>query len=228
VVLKLDDAFAFVEAPRKQDDGRVCLVAGAAAVLARLSAVAADRGLSGLEFACGIPGTVGGGVIMNAGAHGVCLAAVLSRIQVATAVGVAWWDAASLPWGYRWCGLSDDAVVVAAEILLREDDPDAVRARQHGFLRARGRSQPRGVRTFGSTFKNPTGDAAGRLLDAAGLKGVRRGGAEVSSVHANFITNSGDATAADVVSLMRMMWEAVRHQFGVELEPEVHHLGVAP
>lgn len=227
VVVKLDEAFAFVQPPRSAADGSVRLVAGGAAILARLASLTADHGLAGLEFACGIPGTLGGGVLMNAGAHGGSLSSVVTRVQVASASGVSWLDAGRLAWAYRTSGLPDDFVVTAVELRLVPDDPGEVRARQRDLLRARGRTQPRGVRTFGSTFKNPRGDTAGRLLDQAGLKGVRRGGAQVSPVHANFITNLGDATSADVLALMLMMWETVRHRFDVELEPEVHVLGVA-
>ena len=203
------------------------LVAGAGAFLARLAAVAAEAGLSGLEWACGIPGTVGGAMAMNAGAHGVSLDQVAVAVELASDQGVRWVSRESFECGYRFCRLPAGSVVTAVRLVLTPGDPGDILQRLRALLRVRRTTQPRGTRTFGSAFKNPPGDSAGRLLDAAGLKGVRHGGAEISTVHANFIVNLGDATTGDVLCLMGIMREAVIRSCGVSLEPEVRLLGAA-
>jgi UDP-N-acetylmuramate dehydrogenase len=162
---------------------------------------------------------------MNAGAHGSCLADVVDAIEVAYCGGVGWVDGASLHWGYRRCELPEGALVSAVRLRLHPADRTAVLEEQRALLRKRRQSQPRGVRTFGSVFKNPDGDSAGRLLEEAGVKGLRRGGAEVSSVHANFLVNLGDATTGDMLTLMALMREAVYHSQGILLEPEVKLIG---
>jgi len=228
VVVKLDESFQYVEGmPAKPlpAAGKVLATVGAGTYLARLAAVAAEMGLSGLEFACGIPGSVGGGVAMNAGAHGRALADVVQEVEVVTAAGVGRLAAGELEWGYRFCRLPAGAVVTAVRLSLTPGDPVAILDYHRSLLRRRRTTQPRGVRTFGSVFKNPPGDAAGRLLEVAGLKGVRRGGAEVSSIHANFIVNLGDATTADVLALMSLMRQGVHRTSGIALEPEVKLLG---
>lgn len=230
VVVKLDDSFHYVEglppspAPHSQ---HLMVTAGAGAYLARLAAVAAEAGLSGLEFACGIPGSVGGGVAMNAGAHGWSLADLVEEVEIVSASGVRWTPAAGLEWGYRFCRVPGGSVITAARLRLTTGDPASILEHHRSLLRARRTTQPRGVRTFGSVFKNPAGDAAGRLLEAAGLKGVRRGGAEVSTVHANFLVNLGDATTADVLALMSLMRQGVHRTSGILLEPEVRLAGAA-
>lgn len=225
VVLKLDDALSYLDGPYATDGIHVRLVAGAALPLPRLATLAADDGLSGLEWACGIPGSLGGGVAMNAGAHGGNLGQAVEALEVATPGGVVCYAADEVEWGYRCCRLPAAGVVTAVQFALTPDDRQAVVARHRSLLRSRRQSQPRGVRTFGSTFKNPSGESAGRLLESAGMKGVRRGGAQVSTVHANFIGNVGDATATDVLALMGMMREAVQRRSGIALEPEVKLLG---
>ena len=227
VVLKLDSALQYVEGPTAESGGHVEVVAGAGLPLPRLATFVADAGLSGLEFACGIPGTVGGGVAMNAGAHGGWLGQAVDAVELAGPWGVGWVQASEFEWSYRRCGLPPASMVTAVRLRLLPSTREAVVGRHRVLLRVRRLSQPRGVRTFGSTFKNPPGDSAGRLLDHAGMKGVYRGGAEISSVHANFIVNHGDATAADVLVLMAMMRQAVERRFGVSLEPEVRLLGAA-
>jgi UDP-N-acetylmuramate dehydrogenase len=131
----------------------------------------------------------------------------------------------ALEWGYRHCGLPEGCVVTAVRITLTPADCGAVLECQRGYLRQRREKQPRSVRTFGSSFKNPPGQHAGRLVEAAGLKGMRRGGAEISTVHANFLVNLGDATTADVLALMMLMRQGVERTSGVILEPEVKLLG---
>jgi UDP-N-acetylenolpyruvoylglucosamine reductase len=227
VVVKLDVGMQYVEGPRLTEDGSFEVVAGAGLALPRLATFVAEAGLSGMEFACGIPGTVGGSVAMNAGAHGGWIGQIVDAVELASPEGVRWLPGSALEWGYRHCALPDDHLVTAARLKLAAASKEVVVARHRDLLRLRRLSQPRGQRTFGSTFKNPPGDSAGRLLDQAGLKGVRRGGAEVSSVHANFIVNVGEATATDVLALMAMMRRAVQQRSGVDLVPEVRLLGAA-
>lgn len=233
VVIKLDETFHYVEglpaAPIEPaaDCRPVTLTVGAAAYLARLAAVVAEAGLSGMEHACGIPGSVGGAVAMNAGAYGWCMRDILQEIQVVTAAGVRWIAPDDLEWGYRHCGLPERSVVTAVRMNLMPADCGSVMECQRGYLRQRREKQPRSVRTFGSTFKNPPGNHAGRLVEAAGLKGVRRGGAEISTVHGNFLVNLGDATTADVLALMVLMRQGVERVSGVVLEPEVRLLGAS-
>lgn len=162
---------------------------------------------------------------MNAGAHGKSMADVVRAVQVVSSLGVAWVPADDLEWRYRCCGLPQGAVVTAVRLLLTTGDSQKILQNQRSLLRSRRQSQPRGARTFGSVFKNPPGDSAGRLLEEAGLKGVRRGGAEVSTVHANFIVNTGDATTADVLALMVLMRQGVERMHGISLDPEVKLLG---
>ncbi len=230
VLIKLDEDFHYVEGmpSEPRDNGAdVCLTVGGGAYLTRLSAVAAEAGLSGLEFACGIPGSVGGGVAMNAGAHGWSLADVVQEVEIASASGLRWVPGDALEWGYRYCRLPEAAFVTAVRLRLTSGDPTAILEHHRSLLRKRRTTQPRVARTFGSVFKNPPGEPAGRLLEAAGLKGVRRGGAEVSNVHANFVVNLGDATTADVLTLMTFMRQGVHRTSGILLEPEVRLLGTS-
>ena len=235
VVIKLDDCFQYVEGlPAKggavggeaeTERKPVEVEVGAAAFLARLAAVVAEAGLSGMEHACGIPGTIGGGVAMNAGAYGWCMRDVLRGIQVVSAERVCWTAPEDLVWGYRHCGLPPRSMVTAVRIALTPAECAEVLECQRGYLRRRREKQPRSVRTFGSTFKNPPGNHAGRLVEAAGLKGMRHGGAEISTVHGNFLVNLGDATTADVLALMVLMRQGVERVSGITLEPEVRLLG---
>ena len=208
---------------------RRCVVAvGSGCSLAKAAAVCMDRGLGGLEFAGGIPGTVGGAVIMNAGAWGGDMAAVIRTVTVLDPEGERILLRENLHFGYRcWRDFPkfcDRTIVVAVELELQEDDPQQIRHR-HAALQARRRAgQPPGQGNAGSFFKNPAHAGAGRLIEAAGLKGTRIGGAMVSKQHANFLVNTGGATAADVLALMRLVQEKVRQDSGVELEPEVHFL----
>ena len=199
--------------------------AGGAVSIAEMAALAAEAGLTGLEFACGIPGSVGGGVATNAGAYGKAFSDVLAEVQVASAEGVSWVPTGELEWEYRHCRLPAGTVVTAVRFHLERDERETILERHRSTLEMRRSVQPQGVKTFGSTFKNPSGGAAGRLLDAAGLKGERRGGAEVSKVHANFVVNLGDASTADVLDLMDHMRHMVHETSGVLLEPEVRLLG---
>lgn len=230
VAVKLGEDFHYIEglppaSDRPVDGGSVTLTVGAGSHLAHLAAVVAESGLSGLEFAGGIPGSVGGGIAMNAGAHGRALADVVEAVQLVSPAGVVWRPAGSLVWTYRECSLPLGSVVTAVRLRLLAGDAQVVLTEHRALLRTRRRSQPRGVRTFGSVFKNPPGHSAGKLLDEAGVKGVRRGGAEVSTVHANFLVNLGGATTADVLALMTFMRDTVYRSHGILLQPEVKLVG---
>lgn len=199
--------------------------AGAGVLLARLAREACDRGLAGLEFAAGIPGTVGGALVMNAGAHGAAFGDVLADADILDGdLKLHTVPSGDLGLSYRKSQLSPDSVVCGVRLTLTAGDREkqARICREH--LRFRQERQPRQPNA-GSIFKNPPHDSAGRLIEAAGYKGRRAGGAMVSDLHANFIINSGDATAADVLALMDAVRTAVLQQFGINLEPEIRLLG---
>ena len=187
---------------------------------------ARTAGLGGFEFACAIPGTIGGGVWMNGGAYGADFSQVLERVLVVTAAGVEWRTPAELGLSYRHSNLRHGQVVVQAELRLRRRDPDEVKAEVRELNARRKAAQPTNRRTFGSVFKNPDHElSAGRMLEACGLKGHRSGGAQISPKHANFIENAGGARTADAVALMAEARRRAHEQFGVELVHEVEFLG---
>ncbi len=224
VVVRLGEGFRQIEGLEALGEQAVVTVGGATLV-SKLAGEAAEAGLAGLEFACGIPGSVGGGVATNAGAYGRAFSDVLSEVLLVDARGPRWAPVAALDWEYRHCRLPQGVIVAAVRFSLERGDPEDILERHRSILEMRRAVQPQGVFTFGSTFKNPSGGAAGRLLDAAGLKGERRGGAEVSRVHANFVVNLGEASTADVLTLMNYMRDRVHETNGVALEPEVRLLG---
>jgi UDP-N-acetylmuramate dehydrogenase len=226
LVLKLDEGLATIE----RDGNRV--VCGGGARLPQASARAARWGLTGLEFGVNIPGTVGGAVKMNANAYGGELDKVLEWVEIATPGGSDRRTPDQLGFEYRRSNLKPREIVSRASFDLQPAETDAVKATLAGMREQRRAAQPSGIKTFGSTFKNP-GDAraegrtAGMLLEAAGCRGLRVGGARFSEKHANFVENTGDATTADVLNLMREGRRRVREHFGVELEAEVQLLGEA-
>jgi UDP-N-acetylmuramate dehydrogenase len=224
LVVKLDQELAQITVDGTRID------CGGGARLPAVSAQAARAGLSGIEFGVNIPGTVGGAVRMNANAYGGELARALEWVDVASATGTVRRTPDELGFAYRRSGLRAGEVVARAAFALAPLPPDEVK-RTLGDMRSRRRAaQPSGIKTFGSTFKNPTdpraeGRTAGQLLQAAGAGGLRVGGAGFSDKHANFVENLGDATTADVVALMAEGRRRVQERFGVELEPEVQTLG---
>lgn len=207
------------------DDHR--LRAGAGCSLPLLAREAGERGLSGLEFAAGIPGTLGGAVLMNAGAHGGNMAGVLESVRVVTPGGeIRDLEPEQLEFGYRTSSLKGSGnLIVEATLRLEPGDKEAIRRKMDEVLAFRRERQPLELPNAGSVFKNPPGDAAGRLIEAAGAKGRTVGRAQVSEKHANFIVNLGGATAADVLSLIKEVQELVRINFGLILETEVVLLG---
>ncbi|HWQ50391.1 MAG TPA: UDP-N-acetylmuramate dehydrogenase [Terriglobales bacterium] len=207
-------------------EGRI-VTAEAGATLAAAAAAARDAGLSGLEFAAGIPGTVGGGLYMNAGAYGGELSGVLLRALLLDAELHEYEaDAAGLEMSYRHTALMErGGVVLRASFLLTPASPADISAKMEDLAQRRREKQPLTYPSAGSTFKRPAGDYAARLIDAAGLRGLRVGGAAVSEKHAGFIVNLGEATAADVQALMAQVTRAVYERFGVTLEPEIRMVG---
>ncbi len=193
--------------------------------MGRLARAAAEAGLAGLEFMATVPGDVGGGVAMNAGAFGQEVADTLQWAEVVLRGGeTRRLDARELDMGYRRARLPDGALVMAAGFALTCDAPEAIRERMRSMRQRRGATQPLAQPNCGSVFKNPDGDYAARLIEAAGLKGLCIGGARISEVHANFIVNEGGATSADVRALIARAQAEVAARFGVRLEPEVRIL----
>ena len=202
------------------------LLAGGGAANAVCLHRARAAGLGGFEFACAIPGTVGGGVWMNAGAYGSDWAAILERALVVDAEGSRWLTPADLGLSYRRSGLRHGQVVAHAEFLLEPRPADEIKATIAELQALRKAAQPTNTRTFGSVFKNPEHElSAGRMLEACGLKGHRIGGAQISPRHANFIENADGARSEDAIALMAEARRRAREQFGVELEHEVELLG---
>jgi len=202
------------------------LVAGGGATNAVCLHRARAAGLGGFEFACAIPGTVGGGVWMNAGAYGSDWAAILERALVVDAEGSRWLTPAELGLSYRRSGLRHGQVVAHAEFRLERRPADEIKATIAELQALRKAAQPTNKRTFGSVFKNPEHElSAGRMLEACGLKGHRIGGAQISPRHANFIENADGARSEDAIALMAEARRRAREQFGVVLEHEVEFLG---
>jgi len=198
-----------------------------------LARKAARAGLHGLEWAVGIPGTVGGAAVMNAGAQGGCTAEWLDSVLVFNPGDPAEpfrIGATDLDFDYRHSRLQRDPLLVLSARFLLEPghDPAAVTARTSANLNSRTSTQPYQQPSCGSVFRNPEPEKAGRLVESLGLKGTRIGGAEVSPLHANFIVNTGDATAADIDALIRLVQGRVRESTGIDLHPEVKRLGFAP
>jgi len=203
------------------------LVAGGGATNAVCLHRARAAALGGFEFACAIPGTIGGGIWMNGGAYGSDFSAVLERALVATADGSGWLTAAELGFSYRHSSLEHGQVVAAVEYELTPRPEGEIRAMVRDLVGRRKETQPTTKRTFGSVFKNPPGEiGAGKMLELCGLKGYRVGGAVISEKHANFIENAGWATTADCLALMAEARRRAREEYGVELEHEVVLLGV--
>lgn len=222
IVLRLAGAFADIAV--KLNDGRVAVDAGASAGMAALTAKAASAGACGIESLAGIPGTVGGSLRMNAG----------TDREIGDFVREVWVQSPSKPqphavsvqYYYRHTTLARDAVVARVGLDFERGDPSVVRAEMQRRLVRRKSTQPIATPNAGSCFRNPPGDKAARLIEAAGAKGWRVGGAEVSPLHANFINNIDRASAKDVASLLARIRRAVNEQFSIELALEVHLVGI--
>ncbi len=220
LVLKLAGELAAAEV-----DGERLLAGGGAANAVCLHRARA-AGLGGFEFACAIPGTVGGGVWMNAGAYGSDWAAILDRALVVNGDGARWLSPDELGLSYRHSALNHGQVVAGVEFRLQPRPAEEIKAKVSELQALRKAAQPTNKRTFGSVFKNPDHElSAGRMLEACGLKGHRIGGAQISPRHANFIENADGARSEDAVALMAEARRRALEQFGAELEHEVEFLG---
>lgn len=202
------------------------LRAGAGVVLAHLVQEAFSQGLSGLEFAVGVPGTFGGALAMNAGSRDEWIGGIVESVTLYTpGIGLVAVRGPEVAWGYRTSGLTSRGIIVEGVVRLQRGDESRIRLTMEASLKRRRVSQPMGMPSAGSVFVNPEGDSAGRLIEASGLMGYRIGGAVVSEMHANFIVNSGGASALDVVRLVRHVRSVVNDQHGIELRPEIRFLG---
>lgn len=224
LAIKLDGELATVQ----HEGGQ--LLCGGGARLPSAAAKAAGWGLGGIEFGVNIPGTVGGAVKMNANAYGGELSQVLEWVVIADAERLQKRTPEQLGFSYRSSNLGAGEVVAQASFRLAPGDPAAIKATMASLRERRHEAQPSGIKTFGSTFKNPEderaeGRTAGQLLEAAGCRGLRAGGARFSVKHANFVENTGEATTADVLELMAAGRRRVHERFGLVLEPEVQTLG---
>lgn len=223
VTLKLPPDLFEEAADVGQDEGRITLGAGVA-IVKIVNQMRAHK-LVGVEFLAGIPGTLGGAVSMNAGTKmGECMTAV-EAVELATPDGIGWVPRAELVWRYRRTEIPAGSVITRARFLLRKGDVSASKAQMDADLGYRKRTQPLSLPNFGSVFQNPEGDHAGRLIEKVGLKGHQIGGAQISTLHANWIVNLGGAQAKDVVALMELAQQRVRDDSGVELVPEVKRIG---
>ena len=218
VVVRLGERFASV---RRDGDA---LIADAGVTLARLATAAKEQGLAGLEFAHGIPGSLGGAVMMNAGAYGGEMKDVVASVHYLDAGGEIR-ETAEPGFSYRHSRFAGTGeVILGAAVRLTPDDPAAIHARMMELWAKRSASQPLDRPSAGSTFKRPAGGYAAAMIDGAGLRGLTVGGAQVSEKHAGFVINTGDASFADVTALMARIRAAVQEKYGVLLEPEVRIL----
>lgn len=203
------------------------VIAKAGATLVQAARTAMEHGLSGLEFASGIPGTVGGGVVMNAGAYGGEMSQAVVQVNVVSRDGeILELDNETMEFGYRSSVIKHSPFIVTeVTFCLDRDDKDVIKGRMEELAMRRREKQPLEYPSAGSTFKRPEGHFAGKLIMEAGLKGFRIGGAQVSEKHCGFVINTGNATAQDVRDVMTAVQNRVKGQFGVELEPEILFVG---
>lgn len=206
---------------QKLSDTRIRVMAGV--TMSRAAVFAANLGMSGLEFAHGIPGSIGGGVYMNAGAYGGEICQVCHRVQVMNRQGnTRWLSREEMAFSYRHSVLEETGdIVICAEFTLTPAEPEAIKARMKELIGKRSASQPLDLPSAGSAFKRPVGGYAAALIDAAGLKGFRVGNAAISEKHAGFAVNLGGATANDVKALLKTVSDRVFEQSGIRLEPEI-------
>ena len=228
VIIILDAEFKTVQRQPTEAEDTVIVRVGAGYALAPLVARCAEWGLVGIEFGCGIPGTLGGAVIMNAGAWGSQMSSVVHSVRLITAAGELLLGRKELNFSYRcWNGFAPyrgKAVISEVALALKKGDSAAIGQYCRELQDRRKKTQGCRYPNAGSFFKNPVNDSAGRLIDSSGLKGTIIGGAMISEHHGNFLVNKGGATAADVVNLMKMVQARVKVDSGVSLEPEVHFI----
>lgn len=221
VIIRLGEGFESVKLERAGS-----LAAGAAARINKLLSFTVDRGLSSIEFLAGLPGTLGGALITNAGGKEGEVSETVERILILRSSGeVASLDRENCGFKYRGSSFSDNAIVFGAELAIKEAEPSLLRETVNRLTEYRSRTQPLGNPCAGCIFKNPAGVSAGELIERCRLKGRRRGGAEVSHVHANFIVNRGDASAGDILDLIRDVRDEVYKETKIVLELEVEVIG---
>ncbi|MBC8414556.1 MAG: UDP-N-acetylmuramate dehydrogenase [Nitrospira sp.] len=221
-------AFGNIDITRDSDSEKAVLYIGAGVLMAQLHGFAKKNGLSGIEGLAGIPGTVGGAAVMNAGSFGTEIKDVIESVGVMDMDGdIKRYKADELDFGYRSSGLQKDVIVLDLRVVLQKDEPDRVGGRMREFIARKRASQPIGEASCGCVFKNPHGDAAGRLIEAAGCKGMKSGNIEVSNLHANYFINRGGGQCSEFVELMNAVSLKVKENSGIELEPEVRILGEA-
>ncbi len=216
----------FLQIGWREEKAGILVTVGAAYPVTRLVRESARKGYGGLEFAEGIPGSVGGALVMNAGAYGSEMEKIVDQVEGVSHAGEpVCLGREKLSFSYRDSHLPLGTIVTRVRMRLAKGDAVEVSLRVRQLVMRRKKSQPSGYPNSGSMFRNPPGDYAGRLIEAAGLKGKRIGRAEISTQHANFIVNLGEAKAEDVKGLMETAWKEVQKQFGIELIPEVRWLG---
>ena len=220
-VVKFNSPMSYVRAEGNR------IIAGAGALLQDVSACAAEHSLTGLEFACGIPGSIGGALFMNAGAYDGEMKNVVDRVRTVTRNGeIRTYTREQLDLGYRHSVFQENGEAICeAELLLEPGEKTAIEAKIADYTHRRESKQPLEMPSAGSTFKRPKGYFAGTLIDQTGLKGLSVGGAQVSTKHAGFVVNKGNATAADVLGLIHEVQRQVKEAHGVELHPEVRIIG---
>ena len=200
--------------------------AGGGCLMSKAVHYCTANALSGLEFAVGIPGSVGGAVIMNAGAWGYEIGSLLASATLMNNHGeIITEQGQNLEFTYRGCGIEPNSILLYATLILNIGNKQEIKATCRRYLELRNKNQPISEPSAGSFFKNPQELSAGRLIDEAGLKGHLIGGAKISEKHANFIVNTGNATATDILNLMHLIQDTIYKRFGIRLEPEVHILG---
>ena len=220
VIVGLADGLTGVDVDEKE------MTCEAGVTLKEAAEMACELGLTGLEFACGIPGTVGGAVSMNAGMRYEWIGArVSSVVTVKPREGMRRYQGTDIEWDYRWCSLPADEVILEAAFALTPADRQAIATEMESRLARRRLRQPMGLPSCGSVFRNPPKASAGRLVEECGLAGLTVGGAQISDKHANFIVNRSGASAQDVVTCMRRMHDEVKAAYDIDLTPEVKLLG---
>ena len=224
IVVRMGESFATIVVDAEEDSW---IIAGAAAPLPTVANFAARRGLSGVEFLVSIPGSIGGAVRMNAGAHGSEISERVSSVRLFDLDRLTLEDrkAGSLGFRYRSSDVTERHLVVDVTLGLSKQPSEEIRERMREFRRHREQTQPGALQNAGSVFKNPPGDSAGRLIETAGLKGHRIGGASVSELHANFFIADNTARAQDVFDLVHYVRSQVKERFAVDLEPEIRFVG---
>jgi UDP-N-acetylmuramate dehydrogenase len=219
-------SFDRIELTRGSDEDHVQLFVNAGVPLSRVINFAKDNGYSGLEALVGIPGSFGGAVCMNAGSFGAEVKDVIHSIAVMNSKGdINILEKDEIEFSYRSSNLPEDSIILSANVLLKKDNTDDISERIRDFLKRKKGTQPLGERSAGCVFKNPEGDAAGRLIDAARCKGMRMGDVEVSTVHANYFINRGRATCREFIELMENVITRVKEQSGIILDAEIKIVG---